>query len=94
MNRRPARGWMRVDALSATRPDSTYEERVLRHREDLQLVTRLVVEAALAWADRDYGDLEELEAGAALNDAVRQFRRTADHFDEHILDLLFKPSTD
>lgn len=44
---------------------------------DLSIAAGLVVEAALAWADRDYGDLGELEADAALNDAVREFKRIA-----------------
>lgn len=59
--------------------------------DDIRSATRLLVEAALAWADRDYGDPGELEADAALNDAVRQFKRVADRVDSRALDLLFRP---
>lgn len=41
--------------------------------------TQILVEAALAWADRDYGEVGELEADAALADAIREFKdATAD----------------
>jgi hypothetical protein len=37
--------------------------------------TQVLVDAALAWGDRDYGEVGELEADAALNDAIRQFKQ-------------------
>jgi hypothetical protein len=36
--------------------------------------TQILVEAALAWGDRDYGEVGELEADAALSDAIREFK--------------------
>jgi hypothetical protein len=60
--------------------------------DDIRSATRHLVEAALAWADRDYGDPGELEADAALNDAVRHFKRVADRADSRALDLLFRPT--
>jgi hypothetical protein len=41
----------------------------------LREATRILVDAALAWGDRDYGEAGELEADAALNDAIREFKR-------------------
>jgi len=51
----------------------------VRIAEDgLQVAMRAVVVAAMAWAERDYGDVGELEADAALVEAVRDFRRAAE----------------
>jgi hypothetical protein len=43
----------------------------------LQSAIRAVIVAAMAWAERDYGDVGELEADAALAEAVRDVRRLA-----------------
>ncbi len=62
--------------------------------DELRLATRILVEAALAWADRDYGELGELDADAALNDAVRHFRSMSSRCDGPPLDLLFRLTAD
>jgi hypothetical protein len=41
----------------------------------LDEATRVLVDAALAWGDQDYGEAGELAADAALNDAIREFKR-------------------
>lgn len=58
--------------------------------DEIRLATEILVQAAMTWADRDYGDTGELEADAALNDAVREFRRVADLFDGSPLDVFFE----
>jgi hypothetical protein len=46
--------------------------------DELRDAVRQVLEAALKWEERDYGDHGELEADAALSDAVRVLRRVAE----------------
>ena len=58
---------------------------------DIRLAIHTLIEAALAWAEQDYGDVGELEADAALNDAVREFKRMADRLESPPLDVLFHP---
>lgn len=47
-------------------------------RDDLRNAAQKVVDAALNWAEQDFGDPGDLEAAAALADAVLSFRRAAD----------------
>jgi hypothetical protein len=42
--------------------------------ERLATAARLVVEAAVEWADRDYDEIASIAADAALADAIRGYR--------------------
>ena len=47
-------------------------------RDDLRHAAKEVIDAAVAWAEQDFGDPGDLDAAAALADAVIAFRRAAD----------------
>jgi hypothetical protein len=51
--------------------------RVLHETSPLGLATQALIAAALHWSERDYGEDGELEAEAALSDAVRHFKLVA-----------------
>lgn len=46
--------------------------------QDLRRTAKDVINAAVAWAKHDYGELGELEAAAALADAVLALQEAAD----------------
>jgi hypothetical protein len=86
------------DSRRRANPHRTAQENVSPHRARphaanvaFEAAMTNLLNAAYAWADRDYGESGEIEADAALNDAVRELRRVAGHDSAALLARLRKP---